>query len=93
MFLFNIYIGCPLREACQFQCFFHFKGEEASVPAAPTVAVIGTENSPLTRELAAMLSLFKVPVLSYLSSSASLDDKTMYPYFSRTVPSDKMQVS
>ena len=72
--------------------FFHFKGEEASVPAAPTVAVIGTENSPLTTELAAMLSLFKVPVLSYFSSSVSLDDKNTYPYFSRTVPSDKMQV-
>ena len=95
MFLFNIYIGCPLHEACQFpfNTFFHFKGEEASVPAAPTVAVIGTESSSLTMELAAMLSLFKVPVLSYLSSSVSLDDKNTYPYFSRTVPSDKMQVS
>ena len=73
--------------------FFHFKGEEVSVPAASTVAVIGTESSPLTMELAAMLSLFKVPVLSYLSSSVSLDDKNTYPYFSRTVSSDKMQVS
>ena len=72
---------------------FYFKGEEASVPLASTVAVIGTENSPLTMELAAMLSLFKVPVLSYLSSSVFLDDKNTYPYFSRTIPSDKMQVS
>ncbi|KAK7502045.1 hypothetical protein BaRGS_00006797 [Batillaria attramentaria] len=38
-----------------------------------------------------MLGMFQVPQLSYASSSAMLDDKTKYSFFSRTVPSDTLQ--
>ena len=65
---------------------------EASLPAVSAVAVIGAEGSPRTMQMADLFSVFEVPQLSYASSSALLDDKIKFSYFSRTVPSDNMQV-
>ncbi|RXG69757.1 Metabotropic glutamate receptor 2, partial [Armadillidium vulgare] len=41
--------------------------------------------------IANVLRLFKVPQISYRSTSASLSDRKKFPYFLRTVPSDKKQ--
>ena len=65
----------------------------ASVPPVFAVAVVGTENSQRTMLMADIFSVFRVPMLSYLSSSPLLDDKIKFPYFFRTIPSDEMQVS
>ena len=65
----------------------------ASVPPVFAVAVIGTENSERTMQMADIFSVFKVPMLSYQSSSRFLDDKVKFPYFFRTIPSDERQVS
>lgn len=65
----------------------------ASVPTVFAVAVVGTENSQRTMQMADIFSVFRVPMLSYLSSSPLLDDKIKFPYFFRTIPSDEMQVS
>lgn len=65
----------------------------ASVPTVFAVAVVGTESSSRSIHMADLLSVFKVPMLSYLSSSPLLDDKIKFPYFFRTIPSDEMQVS
>ncbi|XP_041364237.1 metabotropic glutamate receptor 3-like [Gigantopelta aegis] len=54
-------------------------------------AVIGSESSKSTVQIADLLSLFKVPILSYLSTSSLLSNKYIYPYFSRIVPSDTLQ--
>ena len=32
--------------------------------------------------------VFKIPVTSYASSAPSLDDREIYKYFTRTIPSD-----
>ena len=65
----------------------------ASIPPVFAAAVIGTENSERTMQMADIFSVFKVPMLSYQSSSPFLDDKVKFPYFFRTIPSDEMQVS
>ncbi|XP_050390961.1 metabotropic glutamate receptor 3 [Patella vulgata] len=53
--------------------------------------VIGSESSRNSVQMADMLSIFKVPMLSYISTSPVLSDKNVYPYFSRIVPSDVLQ--
>ena len=67
--------------------------KEPGVPGLSVVGVIGAEGSPRTMKMASLFSLFEVPQLSYASSSALLDDTRQFSYFSRTVPSDNMQVS
>lgn len=61
-------------------------------PGIDCVAVIAAESSSNTIQVADTLSVFRVPQLSYASSSPLLDDKSKYDFFSRTVPSDTMQV-
>ena len=65
---------------------------ETIFQAVSVVAVIGSEGSVRSLEMAGLFSLFQVPQLSYLSSSALLDNRVRFSYFSRTVPSDTLQV-
>lgn len=55
------------------------------------VGVIGPSRSTLSIEVAKLLRLFKVPQVSYASTSAELSNEK-YSYFARTVPSDAVQV-
>lgn len=54
------------------------------------VAVIGPEASSAAMRIADVLSLFRIPQISYKASSPLLDK---YEYFFRTIPSDVMQAS
>ncbi|KAK6187277.1 hypothetical protein SNE40_005341 [Patella caerulea] len=56
------------------------------------IGVIGSESSRNTVQMADMLSMFRVPQISYISTSPALSNKLSFPYFSRVVPSDKLQV-
>ena len=42
-------------------------------------------------QVANLLRLFKIPQVSYASTSAALSDKSRFEYFARTVPSDDLQ--
>lgn len=53
--------------------------------------VVGCRSSGCTIPTAQFFMPMKVPVVSYASSSPDLDDKTNFPYFLRTVPSDVYQ--
>ena len=55
------------------------------------MGVIGAELSESSMQMAALLSAFRVPQLSYASSSPFLSNKNKYGYFSRIVPSDRQQ--
>ncbi|RWS06886.1 metabotropic glutamate receptor 3-like protein, partial [Dinothrombium tinctorium] len=55
------------------------------------VGVIGGQSSAVSIQLANLLRLFKVPQISYLSTSPTLSNKHKYEYFFRTVPSDVNQ--
>jgi metabotropic glutamate receptor 2/3 len=43
-------------------------------------------------QVANLLRLFKIPQVSYASTSEALSDKTRFEFFARTVPPDKYQV-
>ena len=49
----------------------------------------GTFNC--TPQVANLLRLFKIPQVSYASTSAALSDKSRFEYFARTVPPDNFQ--
>ena len=57
----------------------------------PVVAVIGAIDSYISIPLASFFRVFKMPQVSFASSSLLLSDRDLYNYFYRTVPSDKHQ--
>ena len=54
-------------------------------------AIIGAAASGSSIEAASFLRLFRIPQISYASTSAELSDKDQYTYFMRTVPPDNFQ--
>ncbi|OQR79315.1 metabotropic glutamate receptor-like [Tropilaelaps mercedesae] len=56
------------------------------------VGIIGGQSSSVSIQLANLLRLFKVPQISYQSTSPTLSNKGKFEYFFRTVPSDSNQV-
>ncbi|XP_025107304.1 uncharacterized protein LOC112572022 [Pomacea canaliculata] len=55
------------------------------------VAVIGSQSSTVTLSSLSVLTPLRMPMISYSSTSADLNDRVSYPFFSRTVPSDSVQ--
>jgi ABC-type branched-subunit amino acid transport system substrate-binding protein len=53
--------------------------------------VIGSSGSSVSAAMAAELGPEKIVQISYASSSPSLSDRTLYPYFMRNTPSDADQ--
>lgn len=73
-----------------------FRCDDGSTPtliAAPenVVGVVGGSYSSVSIQVANLLRLFKIPQVSYASTSAALSDKTRFEYFARTVPPDNFQ--
>ncbi|XP_048224688.1 extracellular calcium-sensing receptor-like [Perognathus longimembris pacificus] len=71
-------------------------GQEEPVPnyfcgsGPPKVAVVGDTRSALSVSMARLLGLYKFPQISYSSTLPFLSDKTQFPSFLRTIPSDIM---
>ncbi len=57
----------------------------------PVAGVIGAAFSGVSIMVANILRLFKVPQISYASTSTELSDKSRFEYFSRVVPPDNFQ--
>ncbi|XP_074602400.1 metabotropic glutamate receptor 3-like [Brevipalpus obovatus] len=53
--------------------------------------VVGGSYSEVSLQVANLLRLFKIPQISYASTSVALSNKEKYEYFARTVPSDEYQ--
>ena len=53
--------------------------------------VVGAAASVVSIQVANLLRLFKLPQISYASTTPSLSDKVKYDYFVRTVPPDNYQ--
>ncbi|XP_032230983.2 metabotropic glutamate receptor 3 isoform X2 [Nematostella vectensis] len=53
--------------------------------------VIGAASSSVSIQVANLLRLFKMPQISYASTSPDLSNKHRYDFFMRTVPSDAFQ--
>ena len=57
----------------------------------PVVAVIGAVYSPISIPVASFFRLFKVPQISFASTSPLLSNRDLYTYFHRTIPPDSEQ--
>lgn len=64
---------------------------KANKTAKAIAGVIGGSYSSVSEQVANLLRLFKIPQISYASTSARLSDKKRYDYFIRTVPPDNFQ--
>ncbi|XP_033118204.1 metabotropic glutamate receptor 4-like [Anneissia japonica] len=56
------------------------------------IGIVGASSSSVSQAIASILRVFKVPQISYASTSPELSDKTRYDYFLRVVPTDTFQV-
>ncbi|XP_050687348.1 metabotropic glutamate receptor 7-like [Eriocheir sinensis] len=79
----------PQQDASDFKC----KGGKKPIytPPKPVVGVIGAASSSVSVMIANILRLFKIPQISYASTSTELSDKSRFEYFSRVVPPDNFQ--
>lgn len=74
----------------EFYCSDGSKANPVSIPTA-VAGVVGGSYSTVSIQVANLLRLFKIPQISYASTSASLSDKSRYEFFVRTVPPDDLQ--
>ena len=58
----------------------------------PTSGIVGAAGSRVSVPVAALGRLFRMPQVSYASTSPLLSDRSRYGFFRRTVPSDELQV-
>ncbi|GAB0098135.1 Metabotropic glutamate receptor [Sergentomyia squamirostris] len=61
------------------------------IPHKPVSGVIGASFSVVSIMVANILRLFKIPQISYASTSTELSDKSRFEYFNRVVPPDNFQ--
>lgn len=54
-------------------------------PHKPVVGVVGASFSVVSVMVANILRLFKIPQISYASTSVELSDKSRFEYFARVV--------
>lgn len=77
-------------DASEFECEDGSKAKIKSVPTA-VAGVIGGSYSSVSIQVANLLRLFRIPQISYASTSAALSDTSRFDYFVRTVPPDTFQ--
>ena len=58
----------------------------------PMLGVVGPQASSSSVLTSLLLGLYRIPMISYLSTSDELSNALRYPYFLRTVGSDRYQV-
>ncbi|OQV15466.1 Metabotropic glutamate receptor 3 [Hypsibius exemplaris] len=71
-----------------------YKCPDGSTPVVPykvIPGVVGAASSVTSIQVANLLRLFKIPQISFFSTSSELSNKDRFEYFSRTVPSDANQ--
>ena len=78
-------------DAGQYECSDGSAARPASGGLTAVAGVIGGAYSSVSIQVANLLRLFKIPQISYASTSAALSDKTRYELFARTVPPDNFQ--
>lgn len=81
--------GTSDLESCRNSVLFR---DETEAVDSLYAGVIGGSSSAVSMELGNLLRLFKVPQISYASTSELLNDPIRYEYFTRTVPPDTQMV-
>ncbi|XP_029435555.1 extracellular calcium-sensing receptor-like [Rhinatrema bivittatum] len=94
---FLIYDSCLALERALRATFWSLTGKGAHVPnyqcqdPSRLAAIIGDASSSQSMSMASLLGLYRYPQVSYSASSPLLSDKTKFPSFLRTIPSDTIQ--
>ncbi|KAM9733714.1 extracellular calcium-sensing receptor-like [Menidia menidia] len=65
--------------------------ERSCIRPAKVQAIMGETSSSPSTAIATVIGPFHIPLISHFSTCACLSDKTKYPSFLRTVPSDYYQ--
>uniref|UniRef100_A0A096LV77 Extracellular calcium-sensing receptor-like n=1 Tax=Poecilia formosa TaxID=48698 RepID=A0A096LV77_POEFO len=65
--------------------------ERPCMKAAQVQAIMGETSSSPSTAIATVIGPFNIPLISHFATCACLSDKTKYPSFLRTVPSDYFQ--
>ena len=75
-------------ESCEFESTNMGPRRNASIP---TVGIVGAAASRVSIPVASLGRLFRVPQVSFASTSPILSSRETYTYFYRTVPPDNLQ--
>jgi len=96
--LTNLHKTCPIRfalhddfydsESSQTVAASHFGNSVILNPERPPGALVGAYRSSVSVPLAILGGAYEIPMVSPLSTSSELDDKNVYKYFGRLIPSD-----
>uniref|UniRef100_A0A665TP64 Extracellular calcium-sensing receptor-like n=1 Tax=Echeneis naucrates TaxID=173247 RepID=A0A665TP64_ECHNA len=65
--------------------------DEPCTRPAQVLAIMGETSSSLCMAIATVIGPFHIPMISHFATCACLSDKTKYPSFLRTIPSDYYQ--
>ncbi|XP_075433883.1 extracellular calcium-sensing receptor-like [Ascaphus truei] len=99
----NITLGVQIFDTCTGTrraaegIFWIMSGGQGNIPnyrchnGPPLVGVIADSGSTRSIIMAHMLGLYRYPQISYFATSSLLSDRTQFPSFFRTVPSDVFQ--
>ncbi|OCT90640.1 hypothetical protein XELAEV_18019257mg [Xenopus laevis] len=93
---FYVYDSCSVLKSELQGTFWMLTGLTQEMPnyscnESPLSAIIGHSKSTFSILMAHILGLYKFPQISYYSTSSLLSDRTQFPTFFRTVPSDVFQ--
>ncbi|XP_031614279.2 extracellular calcium-sensing receptor-like [Oreochromis aureus] len=58
----------------------------------PVLGIVGDSSSTPSIAISSVLSLYRIPIVSYFATCSCLSDHRKYPSFFRTIPSDAFQV-
>ncbi|XP_054849803.1 vomeronasal type-2 receptor 26-like [Eublepharis macularius] len=98
----NFTLGIHLTQDCFYSEFIYLStvrltsGSDKVIPnyscsRRPLMGVIGSLRSDLSIHIADLLGIYKIPQISYGSFDSILSDKSQFPSFYRTVPSELLQ--
>ncbi|XP_069463338.1 vomeronasal type-2 receptor 1-like [Ambystoma mexicanum] len=94
---FWIYDSCTMRQRALQGTLWMLSGQQEPVPnyqcrqKPPLAGIVGDAGSSNSLLMARLLGLYRVPQVSYFSTSPLLSDRHQFPSFFRTIPSDDFQ--
>ncbi|CAL8353101.1 unnamed protein product [Lota lota] len=69
-----------------------FQLNESCYGNPPVLGIVGDTSSTRTIAISSIVSLYRVPMVSYFATCSCLSDRSRFPSFFRTIPSDAFQV-
>ncbi|XP_074496909.1 extracellular calcium-sensing receptor-like [Sebastes fasciatus] len=101
----NVTLGYSLNDNCQhlgigFRAALslasgqkeQFTVDKTCVGTHPVLGIVGDTFSRGSIAISAVLSLYRLPMVSYFATCSCLSDRKKFPSFFRTIPSDAFQV-